>query len=134
MQAPYVPQIRLYQDWLRKRHGLSFSSYEHLWRWSVTDQEGFWQSIWDYDGVRSPTLHTAVLADARMPGATWFPGAQVNYAKQVFRHVHAADRAGAMAIISENEFWGDHGDLVARLAPTCRVLRLHASESRRDAR
>jgi acetoacetyl-CoA synthetase len=103
MQAPYVPQIKLYQDWLRKRYGLSFSSYEDLWRWSVTDQDGFWQSIWDYDGLLSPTQHTAVLVDARMPGATWFPGAQVNYAKQVFRHVHAADRAGVMAIISQNE-------------------------------
>ncbi|HEY5207491.1 MAG TPA: acetoacetate--CoA ligase [Roseiarcus sp.] len=127
MQAPYVPQIRLYQDWLRERHGLSFSSYEHLWRWSVTDQDSFWQSIWDYDGVRSPTAHTAVLADGRMPGATWFPGAQVNYAKQVFRHADAADRAGVMAIISENESgetteisWPDLRRRVASFAFTLR--------------
>jgi len=103
MHAPYVPQLRLYQDWLRERHGLTFSSYEHLWRWSVTDQEGFWQSIWDYDHLQSPTPHTAVLADAQMPGAIWFPGAQVNYAKQVFRHEKAADDAGMMSIVSENE-------------------------------
>jgi acetoacetyl-CoA synthetase len=38
-----------------------------------------------------------------MPGAKWFPGAQVNYARQVFRHADAADRAGVMAIVSENE-------------------------------
>ena len=103
MQAPYVPQLRLYQDWLRETRGLSFPSYEHLWRWSVTDQEGFWQSLWDYDQMQSPTPHTAVLADAQMPGAQWFPGAQVNYARQVFRHVEAADRAGMPAIVSENE-------------------------------
>ena len=129
MQAPYVPQIRLYQDWLRKRNGLSFSSYEDLWRWSVTDQDGFWQSIWDYDDLRSPTRHTAVLSDARMPGATWFPGAQVNYAKQVFRHVHAAERAGVLAIISETKSgetkevsWPDLRRRVAAFAFTLRNL------------
>jgi acetoacetyl-CoA synthetase len=103
MQAPYVPQLRLYQDWLRMHHGLCFTSYEDLWRWSVTDQNSFWQSLWDYEGLQSPTPHRAVLADDRMPGAKWFPGAQVNYARQVFRHADAADRAGVMAIVSENE-------------------------------
>jgi acetoacetyl-CoA synthetase len=103
MPAPYVPQLRLYQDWLRMRHGLSFASYEDLWRWSVTDQNGFWQSLWDYEGLQSPTPHKVALADDRMPGAKWFPGAQVNYAKQVFRHADAADRAGVIAIVSENE-------------------------------
>ena len=38
-----------------------------------------------------------------MPHAQWFPGAQVNYAQQVLRHVQAAHQAGFMAIISENE-------------------------------
>ena len=41
MNAPYVPQIRLYQDWLRRTRGLSFDSYEALWRWSVADLSGY---------------------------------------------------------------------------------------------
>ena len=100
---PSIPQIRLYQDWLRERHGLVFDDYDALWRWSVTDQAAFWQSLWDYDQMDSPTPHTAVLADARMPGAQWFPGAQVNYAQRVLRHVAAADAAGVPAIVSDNE-------------------------------
>ena len=44
-----------------------------------------------------------MLADARMPGARWFPGAQVNYAHEVLRHVDAAHAAGMPAIVSENE-------------------------------
>jgi acetoacetyl-CoA synthetase len=100
---PYVPQIRLYQDWLRTRRGLDFSSYDELWRWSVTDLDAFWQSIWDCYGVYSPTPHTAVLAENRMPGARWFPGARVNYAQQVLRHVPAAHAAGFPAIVSHDE-------------------------------
>ncbi len=103
MQAPYIPQIRLYQDWLREQRGLQFDSYDALWHWSTTDLDAFWQSIWDYFAVQSPTPHSAVLAQNTMPGAQWFPGAQVNYARQVLRHVDAAHAAGFPAIVSSNE-------------------------------
>src|SRR5262249_31014561 len=45
----------------------------------------------------------SVLAQRKMPGAVWFAGAQVNYARQVLRHVEAADAAGQPAIISCGE-------------------------------
>jgi len=99
----YVPQIRLYQDWLHARHGLRFDHYDALWRWSITDLDAFWQSIWDYNDLQSPTPHSAVLARNVMPGAQWFPGAQVNYAQQVLRHVDAANAAGMLAVISGHE-------------------------------
>jgi acetoacetyl-CoA synthetase len=101
--APYVPQIRLYQDWLQRTRQLQFADYPALWRWSVTDLDAFWQSIWDYFDMQSPTPRSAVLARNVMPGAQWFPGAQANYAQQVFRHVQAADAAGFAAIVCENE-------------------------------
>jgi len=103
MAAPFVPQIRLYQDWLRETRGLSFDGYDALWRWSVTDLSAFWQSVWDYFGLRSPTPHRAVLGEAKMPGTRWFDGAQFNYAHQVFRHVDKAHAAGFAAVISRNE-------------------------------
>ncbi len=103
-KAPhYTPQIRLYEDWLRTQRGLNFADYDALWRWSTTDLDAFWQSVWDYFDLQSPTPHSAVLALNRMPGAVWFPGAQVNYVQQVFRHVEAALAAGLPALISHNE-------------------------------
>ena len=126
---PYIPQIRLYQDWLARERGLTFASYDALWRWSVTDLEAFWQSIWDYFEVYSPTPHSAALAEYRMPGAVWFPGAQVNYAQQVLRHVQAAHAAGLSAIISENELgevrelsWPELRRQVASVALTLRDM------------
>ena len=108
--ARFLPQIRLYQDWLRDQRGLQFDSYDELWRWSISDLDSFWQSIWDYFDMHSPTPHTAVLREPtqpdgqpRMIDAKWFEGATVNYAEQIFRHVLAADKAGCMAIISHNE-------------------------------
>ena len=100
---PFVPQIRLFQQWLLAHRQLSFDDYQAMWRWSVSDIEAFWQSAWDYLDLQSPTPHTAVLERNTMPGARWFVGATVNYAQQVFRHVQAAHAAGMPAIISSNE-------------------------------
>ena len=108
--APHVPQIRLYLDWLQTHRGLSFNTYRDLWNWSITDLDAYWQSVWDYFGMESPTPHTAVLAKNVMPGAVWFPGAQANYAQQVFRHVAPAHAAGFAAVISRNEK-GEHREL-----------------------
>ncbi len=129
MPAPNIPQIRLYQDWLRDARGLSFDRYDALWRWSVTDLDAFWQSIWDYMGMHSPTPHTAVLADGRMPGAKWFPGAQVNYVREVLRHAEAAHAAGMPAIVSDDELgqvremsWPELRRQVASVALALRAL------------
>jgi acetoacetyl-CoA synthetase len=103
MQAPFIPQITLYQTWLREQRGLSFDNYDALWRWSTTDLDAFWQSIWDYFDLQSPTPHRLVCDGAVMPNTRWFEGAQVNYAQQVLRHVDAAHAAGMPAIISHNE-------------------------------
>ena len=98
-----VPQIRLYRDWLEQTRGLSFASFEDLHRWSVSDLEGFWRSIWDFDGIESSTPFSAVLDRDLMPGARWFEGAHVNYARHVFRHVELADAAGQPAIVAIDE-------------------------------
>jgi acetoacetyl-CoA synthetase len=103
MTAPSNSQMARYRHWLRDHRGLNFSGYEELRQWSVRDIDAFWQSIWDYFDLRSPTPHRAVLAQRKMPGAVWFPGATVNYARQVLRHVEAAEAAGMPAIVSSGE-------------------------------
>lgn len=98
-----TPLMCHYQQWLAQHYDLHFDSYDALWRWSTTDLEAFWQSIWRYFDIQSPTPHSAALGRNCMPGAQWFPGAQVNYAQQVLRHVEAADAAGMPAVIADNE-------------------------------
>ena len=129
MHSPNVPHIRLYQNWLRDTRGLNFDSYDALWRWSVTDLDAFWQSIWDFNGMTSPTPHSAVLARNCMPGAEWFPGAQVNYAREVLRHADPAHAASMSAIISEDELghvremsWPELKRQIASTALTLREL------------
>ena len=110
------PQITRYTRWLARERGLPFDAtttegYDALWRWSVGDLRVFWASIWDYFDVQSPTPFQTVLVDEVMPGARWFPGAQVNYAQQVFRHAAAAHAAGHPAIVFQNERMRERGQM-----------------------
>ena len=41
-----------YQRWLAETRGLEFEGYHDLWRWSVSDLEGFWSSMVEFLGVR----------------------------------------------------------------------------------
>ncbi|MBK9359615.1 MAG: acetoacetate--CoA ligase [Rubrivivax sp.] len=97
------PQITRYQRWLEQTTGRRFDTYEALWRWSVTDLRGFWGSIWRYFDIQSPTPYQTELVAPVMPGARWFPGAQVSYARQVLRHADAAHAAGHPAIVFQSE-------------------------------
>ena len=72
-------------DWLAAERGVDLTDFEALQAWSVNDLTSFWQAVWDYFDVQSQTPATAVLGDARMPGAQWFPGSSLNYAEHMFR-------------------------------------------------
>ena len=79
-----------YVHWLRARRNLDLTdpfddaSAHALWQWSVSDLDAFWASIWDYFDVQG-TPASEVLAGRAMPGAKWFPGAELNYAEHIFR-------------------------------------------------
>jgi acetoacetyl-CoA synthetase len=74
-----------YQRWLDDTRGLRFDSYEELWRWSVHDLEGFWSSICEFFELRFEVPAERVLGRREMPGAEWFPGAEISFAEHVFR-------------------------------------------------
>ena len=81
------PHILRYTRWLREERGLDFDAttnegYDRLWRWSCDDLAAFWQSIWDYFAIAAATPHACVLAEEKMPGAVWFPGAEVKIGGQ----------------------------------------------------
>ena len=77
--------MKCFMDWLRDDRDLSFADFNELWEWSVNDLEGFWKSIWDYFGLRSSTTFSKVLDEEKMPGASWFKGANVNIVDEIFK-------------------------------------------------
>ncbi|MGB8351974.1 MAG: acetyl-coenzyme A synthetase N-terminal domain-containing protein, partial [Gaiella sp.] len=74
-------EVGRYLHWLEAERGLAFEDYHDLHRWSVDDLEGFWGSLWDFFEVKAAAPYERVLASDAMPGAVWFPGAELNYAE-----------------------------------------------------
>jgi acetoacetyl-CoA synthetase len=75
-----------------ERWGAELPDYDALWRWSVDHPERFWQSVWERCGVISSRPADRVLEGGeRMPGASWFVGARLNYAENLLRRTDAAE-------------------------------------------
>jgi acetoacetyl-CoA synthetase len=114
-----------YMRWLADERGLEFDDYAALWRWSVTELEQFWASIWDFFQVRASTPYTEVLAERKMPGGKWFTGAELNFAE----HLLADNPDEQVAIHHASELrplsdlrWGELRTRVAGVASGLRAL------------
>jgi len=117
--------LQRYLDWLPKQEGVGpFPTYADAWQWSVEHPAEFWESLWRYFGVQAASPYSAVLSDAAMPGARWFPGATLNFAEHVFRA--ASDDRPALLFVEEGAepaevSWAELRRQVAGLAATLRA-------------
>jgi acetoacetyl-CoA synthetase len=117
-------ELTRYQRWLAGTRGLTFADYETLWEWSTTDLEGFWGSLWEYFDITASVPYERVLGRRSMPGAEWFPGAELSYAEHVFRGKRDED----VAILHATETrplaelsWGELRRLTAQIAAGLRA-------------
>ncbi|MBI1326335.1 MAG: acetoacetate--CoA ligase [Alphaproteobacteria bacterium] len=81
-----------------KETGQSFPDYHSLWQWTVTDVANFWNLAWDFMNVIGEKGGTVLAQPDKMPGATFFPQAKINYAENLLRR-----RDTSTAIIFRNE-------------------------------
>jgi acetoacetyl-CoA synthetase len=117
--------LTAYLAWLKQTRSLDFAGYPELWQWSVTETDAFWQSIWDYNDIIATAQPTAVLGRREMPGAQWFPGAELNYAENVM----GSEAPGEVALYYQSEttaltplLWDDFAGNVRILATRLRDL------------
>jgi acetoacetyl-CoA synthetase len=68
------------------------SNYDELYKWSISDIEEFWKSIWIIAGIIHSKKYDRILSERKMPGARWFEGAELNFAENLlkFRDHHPA--------------------------------------------
>ncbi|KUJ65477.1 acetoacetyl-CoA synthetase [Streptomyces albus subsp. albus] len=129
-------QITRFHAWAAEHHGAPAphaddpaASYAALHHWSVTELERFWQAVAEWFQVRFATPYQRVLADDAMPGATWFPGATLNYAEHALRAAEDPARAAEPALLHVDEghqprpvSWAELRDQVGSVAATLRRL------------
>jgi acetoacetyl-CoA synthetase len=127
--ARHRSRLGRFLDRMASTHGLTLpgdpvGDYDVVWRWSVEELQAFWAAIVDEFDVRFQTPPSTVLAETSMPGASWFPGATLNYAEHALRR-----RDDAPALIARSQSradviwsWSELADQVARVAAGLRRL------------
>ncbi|MGB8404741.1 MAG: acetoacetate--CoA ligase [Mycobacterium sp.] len=83
-------------------YGYQGSSYLDLWQWSVVNVDDFWNAVWTYFGVDSPTPPRSTHVGT-MPDVRWFDGAEVSYVAHLFK----GRPDDAVAIVDVQEAEGD---------------------------
>ncbi|TRC89030.1 acetoacetate--CoA ligase [Mesorhizobium sp. WSM4303] len=71
--------------------GTSFASYAELHRWSVEDRQGFWSLLWDFCGIVGDKGETVLVDGDKMPGASFFPDATLNFAENLLKKTGSSD-------------------------------------------
>ncbi len=90
-------RITQYLRWLAGHRGVTAADYQDLWEWSVGEPGAFWDSLWEYFGVLGQRGDGPALS-GQLPGASWFPGATLNYARNALRT--ARTDPGRVAVVA----------------------------------
>ncbi|MGY8992000.1 MAG: acetoacetate--CoA ligase [Rhodospirillales bacterium] len=103
--------------------GVSLKSYKAAHRFSIEHPEKFWTSVWDFTNVIATSRGERLLINpSQMPGAQFFPDAQLNYAENLLRR---RDETPAIFFRAEDQIerqltWRELYDEVSRLSQAMR--------------
>jgi len=120
-----------FMHYVNKRFGKNFHSYDELYEWSVVQIPDFWAAVWDFGEVICSAPYSEVVNDfTKMPGASWFKGARLNFAENLLRyrddHVALSFKGEGAATVSIT--YAQLYDKVARLAKSLRDLGIKAGD------
>ena len=94
-------RITAFTELLREKYSQRFPDYWSLWRWSIANKEMFWRELWDFCGIVGDQGERTLVDGHLMPGAQWFPDAQLNFAENLLKKRGVED-----ALV----FWNEQGD------------------------
>jgi len=77
--------IRLFIELLQTRQDPGIRDYRDLYQYSIDHPDLFWRSVWDFCGITGKPGTTTVRNLDQLPGARWFPEAQLNFAENLLR-------------------------------------------------
>jgi len=110
-------------QYVNRRFDKDFSDYDELYQWSIDNIPDFWAATWDFVDIKASSGYEEVIDDVgKMPGASWFAGARLNFAENLLRF-----RDDQVALIFKGEgrdtvrmTYAELYDQVARVAKSLR--------------
>ncbi len=94
--------MKKFLDFAEGKTNKKFNSYQELWKWSIDSPSDFWETVYWFFQIESPTAYDYVLKRPNQDnfiGTEWFHGAKVSYAGHIFRNYNES----RPAIIFQNE-------------------------------
>jgi acetoacetyl-CoA synthetase len=116
-------QLWQFMQFINQHFDLSLTHYRDLHTWSVRHRADFWESLAEYFDIQFHQEAEQVLVDGnKMPGATWFAGATLNFAEHCLQR---RDNKPALIFASENGTRRQltYHDLFQQTAACARALR-----------
>ncbi|MFZ3170668.1 MAG: acetoacetate--CoA ligase [Carboxydocellales bacterium] len=112
-------------SFVNKKFAFDLSTYHDLYEWSITKNEDFWETVWEFSNIKASRLYEKVVVDfADMLHSKWFVGAKLNFAENLLRY-----RDDHIALVSKGEngvtirlTYAQLYDQVARLARSLRQM------------
>ena len=108
---------------VNKKYNKTFTDYKELWQWSVDDISEFWAEMWAFAGIIASEPFDQVIDDVnKMPGASWFSGARLNFAENLlqYRDDHTALGFRGEDQVNRRLTYAELYDEVARVAKSLR--------------
>ena len=94
--------MRKFINYVNAREGQSIKSYDQLHAWSVAEPLFFWNDVWDYFGIiGAKPVNCAFKSRLYFKNSVWFPGAKINYAENMLKHMYGEDEG--MVFRGENQ-------------------------------
>ncbi|WP_163270140.1 acetoacetate--CoA ligase [Chelativorans alearense] len=119
---PSAEQLRrapmsVFMEAAAKASGRPIADFDSLHRWSVEEREAFWPLVWDFCGIVGERGERVLVDGEKMPGASFFPDAKLNFAENLLRKSGAED---AIVFRGEDKVarrlsWDELRALVSRL-------------------
>jgi acetoacetyl-CoA synthetase len=114
-----------FMKFINQTYNQNIKEYASLYGWSIEHISDFWAAFWDFaDIIHSKGYDQVIDGPKKMPGARWFPGAELNFAENLLRY-----RDERVALIFKGEgqpstrlTYAQLYDEVARLAKALKDL------------
>jgi len=78
--------INRFMRLIRQERDPGVRDYESLYDFSIDSPKAFWRAVWEFGGVVGSAGSRTVEHFERLPGASWFPDASLNFAENLLRY------------------------------------------------
>ena len=85
-----------------RRYGVAAGSYRELWAWSVHSPQQFWPAVSEFFEVDFGSRDQEIHYGRDLLETQWFPGATVNYTRQILSGAHAGSCGQAVVSVTED--------------------------------